>query len=545
MPTIKPNRRALLAQIRRTDQRIIGIYERAAEELARKAGTAKAESLTERWLTDYQHALRDVIGDMRSSLTGTIRDGATAAAQLPVGATADWLAEAARRTGMDESFRGVLSGAPTGPLRAMLQGRMYSDGRSLSDRVWTATGRLQGGIEEVVAQGIAQKRSAFQVAKDLEAFVDPMQAEPFEWNKVYPKIPFPLIVEYNAQRLARTSINHAYWGANKAAAELNPLCLGMQWLLSPSHLARQVLPYGPDICDVYAEHNEGLGVGVYPIAKLPMPHPQCLCTQAQVVPSMDAAVDRLNRWLDGGQDPALTKGFGAWRKDAGADRKVTARFAGQAGGSDKGASEIGAEVRASITQTVDKMAQDFGFLADSKGRFELADIGADIARCTIGLQPGGGYTRKVLLNPSVWGDMQSLRNTLADLVANGYHVDTQSAESLAAHELGHAVMHELALRRAEQRPELAILMSTPQGFWEAMHTANGELVQEAYSAAFTDESYEEIMEAIKRELGTKAQTESGEFPAQCFASYYSGDHTSQIAKKVVQYYQRLYREART
>ncbi|MEG0145535.1 MAG: hypothetical protein RR739_05675, partial [Clostridia bacterium] len=306
-------RRAHLLNIRTTDKAILGIYQRAAKHLARKAAAAKGGSLTERWLVDYEQSVRETVAEMRKAILGEVSAGARASAQLPVDVAADWLGDAMRRVGMDDSFRSVLSSVPTLSLRAMLDGKMYSDKRTLSKRIWDDTGRLGYGVEEVVAQGIAQKQSALQIAKSLEAYVNPNAACPYDWRSVYPNLPFAYNVDYNAQRLARTAINHAYWGANKMSAAENPLCLGMQWLLSDSHYEWQVKNYGKDVCDTYAQHDEGLGKGVYPIDRLPMPHPQCLCTQAQVVPSMEVAVDRLNHWLAGGHDPALTQGFAKWR----------------------------------------------------------------------------------------------------------------------------------------------------------------------------------------------------------------------------------------
>jgi hypothetical protein len=83
----------------------------------------------------------------------------------------------------------------------------------------------------------------------------------------------------------------------------------MRWFLCADLFTRQIAKWGPDVCDDYAKHDEGLGLGVYPVDKLPMPHPQCLCRQEQVIPTTDDAVARLNRWLNGGSDPALEQGF--------------------------------------------------------------------------------------------------------------------------------------------------------------------------------------------------------------------------------------------
>ena len=130
------------------------------------------------------------------------------------------------------------------------------------------------------------------------------------------KLPFAGNIEYNCQRLARTSINHAYFLALKESAALDPFCRAIHWELSDEHFTRQVLPFGTDICDEYATHDEGLGVGNWPIDGVPLPHAQCLCAQwAETPESLEECAERLRRWLGGGEDGELEKAYGNW-KDA-------------------------------------------------------------------------------------------------------------------------------------------------------------------------------------------------------------------------------------
>lgn len=75
---------------------------------------------------------------------------------------------------------------------------------------------------------------------------------------------------------------------------------------------------GEDICDEYARHDEGLGRGVFAVDSLPLPHPNCLCYQTEVVPTLEDAVDRLLAW-DGTNDPALNDAFEKWRKENAAE----------------------------------------------------------------------------------------------------------------------------------------------------------------------------------------------------------------------------------
>lgn len=224
-----------------------------------------------------------------------------------------WLNDALAMVGVDGSFTGTFSRTPDAALRMLIDGRMYRDGKSLSRRIWNRTDQLQGSIEDILTQGIAQHRSALQIAQDLEAYVSPKAKMPVSWLTLYPDIPFDRQIDYNAQRLARTAINHAYWAANMAAAKANPFCKAMHWQLSPSHYERQVARFGEDICDAYASHDEGMGRGNFPIDDVPMPHAQCLCATWQVVPELSDVADRLGAWVDGGEDAELDAAFGEWK----------------------------------------------------------------------------------------------------------------------------------------------------------------------------------------------------------------------------------------
>lgn len=306
-------RAAHLRNIDITGKKIQGIYTQAARDLAKRAEATRAGTLTERWVKDYQKALEKRIEQLRGELGGTILSGMRKSAGLPGDTVEGWLNDALAMVGVDGSFTGTFSRTPDAALRMLIDGRMYRDGKSLSRRIWNRTDQLQGSIEDILTQGIAQHRSALQIAQDLEAYVSPKAKMPVSWLMLYPNIPFDRQIDYNAQRLARTAINHAYWAANMTAAKANPFCKAMHWQLSPSHYERQVARFGEDICDAYASHDEGLGRGNFPVDDVPMPHAQCLCATWQVVPELSDVSDRLGAWVDGGEDAELDAAFGEWK----------------------------------------------------------------------------------------------------------------------------------------------------------------------------------------------------------------------------------------
>lgn len=324
---VRAARREMLSQISITDRLIKQLYRRAAKAIEKQIAGAKAGSLTERWLVAYKAELDREIERLSEGIYTATVDGARRAAEARVECEREYLRRAAALAKVDDSFVSTLANVPTEALRAMIDGRLYTDGRMLSQRIWSATGRLEGNLAEIIQQGVAQKLDALTLAQQLQAYVNPSAACPVSWHTLYPDIPFDRHVDYNALRLARTAITHAHWAAEKAAAEKNPLCRGLKWNLSNSHYERQIEPSGEDVCDEYARHDEGLGEGVWPIDKLPMPHPQCLCYRTEVLPTLEEAAEilssradlteserRLSAWAKGEtQDEALEKDYQRWK----------------------------------------------------------------------------------------------------------------------------------------------------------------------------------------------------------------------------------------
>lgn len=311
-------RAQLMKQVSATERLIKQIYVRAAGRLEQQAAGAKDGSLTKRWREDYAQSVRREIARMNAEIEDAITAGLDRAARIRADGAGEYLERVAELAGakLSDGFSDVLSHCRTDALEALIGGKMYSDGRILSRRIWSATGRLQGGIEEIIAQGVAQQQSTCQIARALESYVNPKAACPVDWRKLYPDTPFEMKVDYNATRLARTAMNHAYWQTGINAARENPFCKAMHWELSDAHYERQVAHWGEDVCDEYARHEEGLGRGNFPIDKLPRPHPNCLCIQWEVLPEPEEAAERFKAWMNGAEDPALETGFAKWIRTA-------------------------------------------------------------------------------------------------------------------------------------------------------------------------------------------------------------------------------------
>ncbi|RUM29505.1 MAG: hypothetical protein DSY32_03165 [Aquifex sp.] len=77
---------------------------------------------------------------------------------------------------------------------------------------------------------------------------------------------------YYMKRIARTEVSNVLHVSTIRKTERDRFVIGYRWRLSPAHGR-------PDICDVYANVNFGLGRGVWPKDKVPRrkAHPHCTC----------------------------------------------------------------------------------------------------------------------------------------------------------------------------------------------------------------------------------------------------------------------------
>lgn len=175
-------------------------------------------------------------------------------------------------------------------VRSLTTGSIYKDGWSLSQAIWSDNDKALKDIYNVVASGVAKNQSIYEISKNLESYVDPAKKK--LWNltakdgvRIYKKS-----VDYNAQRLARTLVQHGYQQSFVAVTQPNPLITEYKWLSN-----------GSRVCEI-CKARDGT---IYKKDELPLDHPNGMCTMIPVLES--GYIDRLANWFnnDAGTDPAL------------------------------------------------------------------------------------------------------------------------------------------------------------------------------------------------------------------------------------------------
>lgn len=191
-------------------------------------------------------------------------------------------------------IQAMYSHVPENVVNAVISGQVYKplpDGSrwNLSSAIWGDNKQTHKDINAIVAEGIASNRSTYDIAKALEQYVSPSAKKPWDWSKVYPGT--KKVIDYNAQRLARTMVSHAYQVSFLAATRPNPMVSGYIWHSAHSD---RVCPICQDLDGQFFAKDA-----------MPMDHPNGMCHYEAAIPTLDEVADRIADWHNGAKDPDL------------------------------------------------------------------------------------------------------------------------------------------------------------------------------------------------------------------------------------------------
>lgn len=276
---------------KRQQKEILRLYNRVYKDLKKKLDSLSSEgstnSLRRAQLDRLTKELKEAYEELGVKLQGQIESDIQEVSEAVVEDIRKWLQSAGI------SAEGAYSYVPTDIVELLSSGKLYGKGWTLSKAIWGDSQDKAKDIDKVVAEGLAANKSAYDIAKDLEKYVDPSAKKDWEWSKVYPGT--SKRVDYNAQRLARTMSAHAYQQSMLASTKDNPFVKGYRW--KSGHTSRTC-----DLC------NERDGK-VYTAENIPMDHPNGTCTFIVETPSMMDVSDQLAAWAKGESNPELDKWY--------------------------------------------------------------------------------------------------------------------------------------------------------------------------------------------------------------------------------------------
>ena len=273
------------------EQGIANTYKQVADKVKKKLksipdnGTATS-ALKKQQLQQLKKLLDSEYKSMRDKIGKQIEQKAKETTQGPINAAKEF----AKKLGFVK-LEGSYASVPNDVISSIVTGQVYDGDWSLSSALWKDVQHKQKDINKVIADGVSMNKSAFDIAKDLEEYVDPKAKKSWDWKKVYPGVSSK--IDYSAQRLARTMPAHAYQQSLEATVKNNPFIDGYIW-----HSGT-----GKRTCEICRERDGKF----FAKGKLPMDHPNGRCTFITKGQSMMDISDRLSDWVNGKSDKGIDK----------------------------------------------------------------------------------------------------------------------------------------------------------------------------------------------------------------------------------------------
>ena len=262
---------------------IAKLYEDWADEIGERAkyyshkSTASAP-VSERYYRELQKQLRQTSQEVSNEIYKKIKSNIYTVADAVVSDNVKWLESFGFSS---DGLNAAFSYVPHEIVQNLITGQIYDSGWSLSSRIWGDNEQTLKDIYQVMAKGLAENKPIYEIAKDLESYVRPSAKLPWNLRMADGKKIYKKQVDYNAQRLARTLVQHGYQQSFIATTQKNPFITEYVWRSN-----------GSRVCDL-CKARDGVH---YKKTELPMDHPNGMCTMEPVV--ADDMIDQLADWFN-------------------------------------------------------------------------------------------------------------------------------------------------------------------------------------------------------------------------------------------------------
>ncbi len=280
---------------KRNERRIRKLYKDAYQAINKKlkeleSKTSISSAMERNRLVQLKHQVLEAYTDVGKNLETIIRDGMRATA---VGIVVD---NQKFLSACGVHIKGAMSHVPQDVVSRVVSGKVYHSSWSLSKAIWKDTQKVRSDINQIIAKGIAENRSAYDIGKDLEKYINPSAKKPWNWGKVYPGS--KRIIDYNAQRLSRTLITHAYQQSLVEVCRKNPYIKGLRWEASNSGR----------VCPICLDRDGH----IFPVDDCPLDHPNGMCTQ---IPVLDRSIEAISEDLtEKASEPLNNPDVEAWKE---------------------------------------------------------------------------------------------------------------------------------------------------------------------------------------------------------------------------------------
>lgn len=269
------------------------LYNNWADEIGEKAKYYKnknigSSAISEKQMKELKKMLKAASEKIADEVNNNIKSGILKVSQNVVKINQSWL----KSLGFPKELYSIaFSNVPDMIVRNIITGNIYNEGWSLSKSIWGDNEDTLKKIYEIVAKGQAENLPIYEVAKALENYVNPEKKKGF--NKVFEYVDktdgklktyrvYPKEVDYCAQRLARTLMQHSYQQSVIATIEKNPFAQKVKWHST-----------GSRVCEI-CKARDGK---IYNKNNVPLDHPNGMCILEPIFD--DDMDDRLIAWAKG------------------------------------------------------------------------------------------------------------------------------------------------------------------------------------------------------------------------------------------------------
>lgn len=280
------------------------------DKLSLKSEKTVSDKLKKLQLTDLLESIDANLNQLEKQQSNLIAGSMNNAVKSVVQSNFNWLEES------NIVFKSKMAYVPPDIVANIMSGKLYGNDWKFSKAIWGINNNSKGVLSDIVAKGIAENKTSFEIAKDLEKYVDPAQSKASRVIK-YPKyernadgtfkkdsngkrIPIPNkygkfyfgSVDYNAQRLARTMVAHAYQQSIIETCKQNPYVEKIRWRAAMTERT----------CPLCESRNGQL----YDLNSVPIDHPNGMCTfEAVLTKNLNQIADELADWVNGEDNEQL------------------------------------------------------------------------------------------------------------------------------------------------------------------------------------------------------------------------------------------------
>ncbi len=260
----------------RQEKEIRKIYNEWAREARDIAKSVEKRNIDEaRANAQLYYQLRSASKQISAEINKEVSRNINSMGDVVVSSNTKWLSKLGFT---EETLNKKFSPSKDMAIRSILSGNLYQGSVPLSDRVWNITDSNVKDIYTIISKGVATNQSVNEIAIQLEKYLKPSGNLGWSISNVDGKIYniHNRKADWRAERLARTTLQHAYQQTLVALTKDNPFVSGYIWHAAGGHA-----------CDLCLDRDGNF----YTAETLPLDHPNGQCDFEVVINQEKAEKD--------------------------------------------------------------------------------------------------------------------------------------------------------------------------------------------------------------------------------------------------------------